>query len=325
MSSPRVASPRIASPRIASPRIASPRIASLVPSATEIVASLGLAGSIVARSHECDWPPQVARAPACTHARIDTALPSGAIHEEVGALLAAALSLYDLDTDILRAARPSHIVTQDRCAVCAVDLPVVAAAAARFLDAPVQIVSLAPMRLGDVWDDIARVGAALGVDAAPVCEGLRGRVAAIAEQASGLRRARVVTVEWTDPPMTAGNWVPALVAAAGGIDLLGADGSHSPTIDVAAVRAADPDAIVLMPCGYDLPRTLADGRALMADPAWAGLRAARDGAVYATDGSAFFNRPGPRLVESLEILAEIFHPAHFGFGHRGTGWERLTM
>jgi iron complex transport system substrate-binding protein len=117
--------------------------------------------------------------------------------------------------------------------------------------------------------------------------------------------------------------VPELVAAAGGIDALGASGENAPIVDIAQVQAADPDAIVLMPCGYDLTRTLADGRALMADPAWAGLRAARDGAVYATDGSAFFNRPGPRLVESLEILAEILHPAHFGFGHEGTGWNRL--
>ena len=302
-----------------------PRIASLVPSATEIVAALGLGESIVARSHECDWPPAVAQAPACTRARIDTTLPSGAIHAEVGALLSAALSLYDLDTDILRAARPSHIVTQDQCAVCAVDLPAVEAAAARFLDAPVEIVSLAPMRLADVWADIARVGAALGVDAAPVCERLRARVAAIAGRASTLPARRVVTIEWTDPPMSAGNWVPELVALSGGIDTLGAAGENAPTIDVAHVRAADPDAIVLMPCGYDLPRTLAEGRALLADPAWGALRAAQAGAVYATDGNAFFNRPGPRLVESLEILAEILHPAHFGFGHRGTGWDRLTL
>ena len=239
-----------------------PRIASLVPSATEIVAALGLAGSIVARSHECDWPRAVTRAPACTRARIDATLPSGAIHAEVGALLSAALSLYDLDTDILREARPSHIVTQDQCDVCAVGLGEVEAAAAQFLDGPVQIVSLAPMRLGDVWADIARVGTALGVDARPVCEGLQARVAAIAERAGALPPRRVLTVEWSDPPMTAGNWVPELVALAGGIDTLGADGGHSPRITVEAVAAADADAIVLMPCGYDLPRTAADGRAL---------------------------------------------------------------
>ena len=303
--------------------MSAPRIASLVPSATEIVAALGLADSIVARSHECDWPAQVAVAPACTRARIDASKPSGAIHEEVGKLLAAALSLYDLDTGILRAARPSHIVTQDQCDVCAVGLPEVEAAAAEFLEAPVQIVSLAPMRLGDVWDDIVRVGSALGVDAQPVRDGLLSRVAAIAERAKALPPKCVLTVEWSDPPMTAGNWVPELVTLAGGIDTLGADGSHSPRITVDAVAAADPDAIVLMPCGYDLPRTVADGRALLADPAWGDLRAARAGAVYATDGNAYFNRPGPRLVESLEILAEIIHPAHFGFGHEGTGWVRM--
>ena len=301
-----------------------PRIAALVPSATEIVAALGQAENIVARSHECDWPPEVTRAPACTRARIDASKPSGAIHEEVGKLLSAALSLYDLDTEILRAARPSHIVTQDQCDVCAVGLNEVEAAAAEFLEAPVQIVSLAPMRLGDIWDDIARVGTALGVDARPVCDGLRARVAAIAERAKALAPKRVLTVEWSDPPMTAGNWVPELVALAGGIDTLGADGSHSPRITVEAVAAADPDAIVLMPCGYDLPRTLADGRALLADPAWGALRAARAGDVYATDGNAFFNRPGPRLVESLEILAEIVHPAHFDFDREGTGWSRLN-
>ena len=305
--------------------MSTPRIASLVPSATEIVAALGQAEHIVARSHECDWPAEVARAPACTRARIDASKPSGAIHEEVGKLLAAALSLYDLDTEVLRTARPSHIVTQDQCDVCAVGLSEVEAAAAEFLAAPVQIVSLAPMRLGDVWDDIARVGAALGVDAQPVREGLRERVTVIAERAKALPPKRVLTVEWSDPPMTAGNWVPELVALAGGIDTLGADGSHSPRITVEQVAAADPDAIVLMPCGYDLPRTVADGRTLLANPAWAGLRAAQVGAVYATDGNAYFNRPGPRLVESLEILAEIIHPAHFAFGHEGTGWARLTM
>ena len=305
--------------------MSAPRIASLVPSATEIVAALGHAGSIVARSHECDWPPEVAQAPACTRARIDARQPSGAIHEEVGKLLSAALSLYDLDTEVLRAARPSHIVTQDQCEVCAVGLSEVEAAAAEFLEAPVEIVSLAPMRLGDIWDDIARVGAALGVDATPVREGLRERVAAIAERTKALPPRRVVTVEWTDPPMSAGNWVPEIVALAGGIDAFGASGENAPFVEIAQVQAADPDAIVLMPCGYDLPRTVDDGRALLADPAWERLRAVQAGAVYATDGNAYFNRPGPRLVESLEILAEILHPAHFGFGHEGTGWQRLTV
>ena len=208
--------------------------------------------------------------------------------------------------------------------MCAVGLSEVEAAAAEFLEAPVEIVSLAPMRLGDVWDDIARVGRALGVDAAPVCDGLRARVDAIAKRAKELPPKRVLTVEWTDPPMTAGNWVPEIVALAGGIDTLGAEGRNAPVVSIQAVAAADPDAIVLMPCGYDLPRTVDDGRVLLADPAWSGLRAAQAGDVYATDGNAFFNRPGPRLVESLEILAEILHPAHFDFGHEGSGWQRLT-
>ena len=287
------------------------RIASLVPSATEIVAALGLGDDIVLRSHECDWPAEVARVPACTRPRIDTARPSGAIHAEVGRLLAAALGIYDLDLGLLRTARPTHIVTQDRCDVCAVSLVEVQAAAEDALEAPARVVSLKPTRLADVWADIDRVGGALGIDSAPPRERLRARVAAMTERASGSPPKRVAAIEWTDPPMAAGHWVPDLIDAAGGI------------VAFDAVRAADPDIVVLMPCGYGLARTEAEGRALLASPPWRELRAVRAGAVYATDGSAFFNRPGPRLVESLEILAEILHPARFEFGHHGTGWSRL--
>lgn len=299
------------------------RIASLVPSATEIVAALGLGDDIVLRSHECDWPAEIARVPACTRPRLDTAGPSGAIHAEVGRLLAAALGIYDLDLGLLREARPTHIVTQDRCDVCAVSLADVQAAVESALEAPARVVSLKPARLADVWADIDRVGGALGIDAAPLCARLRARVAALTERAQGAPQKRVAAIEWTDPPMAAGHWVPDLIAASGGIDVLGAPGGSAGIVACDAVRAADPDVILLMPCGYGLARTEAEGRALLADPAWRGLRAARAGDVYATDGSAFFNRPGPRLVESLEILAEILHPARFDFGHRGTGWRRL--
>lgn len=299
------------------------RIASLVPSATEIVAALGLGDDIVLRSHECDWPAEIARVPACTRPRLDTAGPSGAIHAEVGRLLAAALGIYDLDLGLLREARPTHIVTQDRCDVCAVSLADVQAAVEDALEAPARVVSLKPARLADVWADIDRVGGALGIDAAPLCARLRARVAALTERAQGAPQKRVAAIEWTDPPMAAGHWVPDLIAASGGIDALGAPGGSAGIVACDAVRAADPDVILLMPCGYGLARTEAEGRALLADPAWRGLRAARAGDVYATDGSAFFNRPGPRLVESLEILAEILHPARFDFGHRGTGWRRL--
>ena len=299
------------------------RIASLVPSATEIVAALGLRDNIVLRSHECDWPAAITRVPACTRPRIDTARHGGAIHADASRLLAAALGLYDLDTGLLREARPTHIVTQDRCDVCAVSLAEVEAAVEDALEAPARVVSLKPARLTDVWADIDRVGTAIGIDAAPLRERLRARVAALAERAAGAPPKRVAAIEWTDPPMAAGHWVPDLIVAAGGIDALGAPGRNAGIIECDEVRTADPDVIVLMPCGYGLARTEAEGRALLADPAWQALRAVRAGEVYATDGSAFFNRPGPRLVESLEILAEILHPARFDFGHRGTGWRRL--
>ncbi len=299
------------------------RIASLVPSATEIVAALGMAENVVARSHECDWPAEIAGAPACTRPRIDTGRASGAIHRDVGALLASALGIYDLDTDLLRSRRPTHIVTQDQCEVCAVSLREVERAAAEVLESPAAIISLHPATLADVWDDIVRVGEALGVDGAPIRERLRARVAAIAERAGREPPKRVAAIEWTDPPMAAGNWVPDLIAAAGGIDALGAAGTNAAVIGVEAVQAVDPDVIVLMPCGYGLARTAGEGRRLFAHPAWRSLRAAQAGRVYATDGNAFFNRPGPRLAESAEILAELFHPALFDFGHRGTGWRPL--
>ena len=216
-------------------------------------------------------------------------------------------------------------MTQDQCDVCAVGLSEVEAAAAELLEAPVQIVSLAPMRLGDVWDDIARVGAALGVDAQPVREGLRERVTAIAERAKALPPRRVLTVEWFQPahdrrqlgagagrargrnrhPGRGRRPLAAHYRRGGGRGRSRRDRAHALRLRPAAH-------------GGGWPRALRR-------PAWGGLRAAQAGAVYATDGNAYFNRPGPRLVESLEILAEIIHPVHFAFGHEGTGWNRMTM
>ena len=313
-----------------------PRIVSLIPSGTEIVAALGLADRLVGRSHECDYPAAVGRLPACTSPAFETGGASREIDGRVRELLRTALSIYRLDIDALERLRPTHIVTQDRCAACAVDLAEVERAVGAMTGCEARVISLEPRVLADVWGDVVRVGAALGVSGEPVAAALRARVRAIAGRAAAgaprqtprqtprkTPRKTVVCIEWADPLMAAGHWVPELVRLAGGDDLLGTAGAPALKINWNALEAADPEVIVFMPCGYDLARTRADAEALARRPDWRALGAARSGEVYITDGNQFFNRPGPRLVESLEILAEILRPERHSFGHEGSGWQRL--
>jgi iron complex transport system substrate-binding protein len=315
-----------------------PRIVSLIASATEIVAALGARELLVGRSHECDFPPEVAALPALSRPRIAIDQPSGAIDDDIKALLEAALSIYEIDAERLRALAPDVVITQTLCRVCAVSLDDVTAALAAWTGARPQIVALAPLRLADVMADIARVGAAIGrvAAAAALIESMMGRIVAILQACAGLKRPRVAALEWIDPLMAGGNWMPELIAAAGGVAALGEAGAHSPPIDLAALQAADPDDILVVPCGFTITRTRAELPALAATPEWRALRAVREGRVYLLDGNALFNRPGPRLVESCEVLAEILHPERFRAGisypgaragafalcHEGHFWER---
>jgi iron complex transport system substrate-binding protein len=300
------------------------RIVSLVPSATEIVAALGLADRLVGRSHECDWPPRVRDLPVCTAPAFDPHGSSAEIDRRVKDRLREALSIYRIDDDLLRDLRPDAILTQAQCEVCAVSLADVERSVRDRLAIAPRVVSLEPRRLGDVWDDVERVGAVLGEAERGVAlaSSLRGRVDGIAADAAGLpERPTVVCVEWLDPPMAAGNWMPELVELAGGVNLFGSAGQHSPWLTWEEIVAADPAVIVLLPCGFDIPRTLVELPAITDRTDWRSLRAVREGRVVVADGNAYFNRPGPRLVESLEILAEVFHPEAFRFGHDGTGWR----
>ena len=304
-----------------------PRVVSLLASATEIVAALGAADLLVARSHECDFPPEVMRLPAVTSARLDTARPSGAIDREVKALLAQSLSIYRVDGERLRALQPDLIVTQTQCEVCAVTPADVEAALDAWTGTRPRLVSLAPNGLVDIFADIERVAAALARPerGAALVGALRARMDAIATAAARLpARPRVACLEWIEPPMAAGNWMPELVAMAGGDNLFGTAGQHSPWMTLDELAAADPDVILVLPCGFDIPRTRRELPALTGRAEWSGLRAVRDGRIFLCDGNQYFNRPGPRVVDSLEILAEILHPAQFDFGHRGSGWIRLS-
>jgi iron complex transport system substrate-binding protein len=255
---------------------------------------------------------------------MDTRAPSGEIDRQVKRRVQAALSLYQIDAAALRALRPDVILTQAQCEVCAVSLDEVKEAVADWVEAPPEILSLNPRTLADVWSDVRRIAEALGAAGRgeSLARQLAGRVEEISAQAGGVReRPTVACLEWLDPLMAAGNWVPELVELAGGVNLFGEGGQHSPWLDWEAVRERDPQVIVVMPCGFDLARTRQEMTALTGRPGWAKLRAVCGGRVCVTDGNQFFNRPGPRLVESLEILAEILHPERFRFGHEGRAWR----
>lgn len=302
------------------------RILSLLPSATEIVCALGHGGGLVGRSHECDFPAGVERLPVCTAPKLDPAGSSRAIHEGVEALLRQAVSIYELDARALRRLAPEVIVTQTQCEVCAVSQPDVERALADWLGAPPRLVALSPTSLNAVWADMRRVAEALGAPEAggALVNRLRGRMAEVAGEAhQAPERPTVACIEWLDPPMAAGNWMPELVAMAAGRNLFGAAGGHSPWLDWEALLAADPDVILVMPCGFSLERARREAALLARRPGWDDLRAVREGRVFLADGHQYFNRPGPRLVESLEILAEVLHPGHCRHGHEGKGWERM--
>lgn len=288
------------------------RIVSLLPSATEIVCILGADDRLVGISHECDFPAAIRDRPVLTRSKIDSAAASRAIDAAVRAVIAGALSIYDVDADRLSRLAPDLIVTQDLCEVCAVSLDDVRAAVARLAHRDdVQIVTLRPTRLADVLDDIERVAAAIGaVDrGAAVRAGLARRIAAIAGRTAQVAsRPRVVSLEWIDPLMIGGTWMPELIELAGGRAVGATAGAAAPTITPDALAALAPDVVVVKPCGFSLPRALAERELIERHVLAACAGRPR---VYVTDGNAYFNRPGPRLVESLEIMAACVHPDRF--------------
>jgi len=301
------------------------RIVSLIASATEVVCALGLGDLLVGRSHECDYPPAVRKLAACTEPKFRVEVPSAEIDRQVKEILQQALSVYRVDAERLRALRPTHIVTQTQCEVCAVSLNEVEHALETWLEARPEVISLQPFALADVWTDIARVAAALGVPERGrlLNRYIQSRMAAIERRAESLPRPTVACIEWIEPLMASGNWMPELVRMAGGRNLFGEAGLHAPWLEWTEVVTADPDILLILPCGFDITRTRQELPPLTSRPGWSGLKAVREGQAYLLDGNQYFNRPGPRLAESLEILAEVFHPDSFHFGHHGRGWQRL--
>ena len=301
------------------------RIVSLLPSATEIVAGLGLTDALVGRSHECDYPPKVRSLPVCTKARLDTSKPSDKIDADVQTLLQSALSIYEIKLDVLKQLQPTHILTQDLCDVCAVSFADVQQAVAQLNQSSPKLISLRPNKLADIWADIDRVAQTLAVESKPLLDRLKYRLETCRRKIQSVPKKvpTVVAIEWTKPIMIAGNWIPELIQIAGGKPLFGVAGENSPYLKWEEILKVDPDYMIIMPCGFDLQRTKRESQALIENPYWSNLQAVRTNQVFVTDGNAYFNRPSQKLVDSLEILAEIIHPELFHFDYKGTAWDYL--
>ena len=304
------------------------RIVSLLPSATEIVCALGVQAELVGRSHECDFPAEVQHLPVLTNPRFIPAATSGEIDRQVRELALEAraedaLGVYAIEMELLQQLEPTHIITQTQCEVCAVSLRDVERAVERLTGFDTRLIPLAPNSLGDIWDDIQRTAEALDL-------GERGR-ALVAELQRRIAKVpatstapRVAVVEWADPLMTAGHWTMELVERAGGVPAIGAPGGPSLHFEMSDLAEADPDVIIIAPCGYDLVRTREDAVLLDGREDWRRLRAVREGRVALIDGNQYVNRPGPRVVETLEIIAEIINPELKEHRHKGVGWEPFS-
>jgi iron complex transport system substrate-binding protein len=294
------------------------RIVSLLPSATEIVAALGLADELVGITHECDWPPEIAGTPVMTRSVFDLSTSSSSdIHRLVSDAVHGGSSLYALDEEALEAAQPDLILTQELCQVCAVSYRQVNEVA-RAIDADITVVSLEPTSLEGIFNTISTVGAMTDAEdeAIELVESLRTRLGIVETKVHERRKEgheapRVVGLEWLEPPFALGHWVPEQIRRAGGWDLLGQDGEASRQTDWLSIADVDPEMILLMPCGFHLAETVREWARTEVPPWIVELPAARRGAVVALDGSAYFSRPGPRVIDGIEMLAEIMDPEGF--------------
>ncbi len=289
------------------------RIASFLPSATEMLFALGAAEDVVAVTFECDFPAEARTRPHAVQSHLPTGLAPAAIDAIVRAEGAAGRNLYFADTQLLEQLAPDLIILQDLCRVCAIDSPTLARDMSQLASSP-RVLSLSAQTLDGVFAEIELVGATIGrtAQAEALTASLRERVKRVQVRPRLLRAPRVLCLEWLDPFFQGGHWVPEMVELAGGAPVLATPGEKSVRVTPEQVQAADPDIIILMPCGYDLRGTLAQYASLTMPEGWPALRAVRAGCVFAVDGSAYFSRPGPRLVDGLEILACILHGDDLG-------------
>src|SRR3989454_7526821 len=300
------------------------RIVSLLPSATEMVAALDLTDQLVGISHDCDYPPEIRTRPVLSEAIVTTDLPSGLIETRIRGQVHKGKSVYHLDDRQLTELRPDLIPAQGLCSLWAPSYTLVQPAA-KLLESAPKIVSLEPQGLLDILDNLLLVGTLTGrtVQSEALASSLRARIERVRSRARGLPAPRVACLEWLDPIYAAGHWVPEMVEIAGGRDLLGTSRDPSFVIAWEQIITADPEVVVVMPCGFDVPRTRRELHGLTARPGWHELPGRRNGPVHLTDASAYFNRPGPRIVDGLEILAKILHPEALAVGLPAAAYELL--
>ena len=302
------------------------RIVSLLPSSTEIVCKLGSRENLVGVSHECDYPVSVNDLPILTKPRFSPINSSQEIDNRVQDLLKKGLSVYEVNTDLLRKLSPDLIITQAQCEACAVSLNDVKEAVSDWVGNKPDIVSLEPNNLDEVWSDFERVGEKL--NSSDSClkfkSEIEQRLENLKQKSQQLsKRPTVVCVEWIDTLMIAANWVPELVDIAGGTNMLSKPGSHSHIFKWEEILESNPDFIIMMPCGFDINRTLEEIEILKQKPDWSKLEAVKSNHVFVVDGNQYFNRPGPRLIESAEILFEIFNFNEKKVKAHENSWIRL--
>jgi iron complex transport system substrate-binding protein len=304
------------------------RIISLLAAGTEIVCELDLEAQLVGRSHECDYPESILNVPVCSSAMLDPNANSLEIDRQVKGILTDALSFYQIDRDLIKTLKPDIIITQTQCEVCAVSFSDVEKALENLLDYPVEIISLEPDNLNAVFRDIKTVSEVLGVPerGADLLERMQERLDLIKHKLKFItQKPTVACVEWLEPLMMAGNWTPEMVEIAGGQSVLAQSGKHTPAVEWIDMFEADPEIIIVMPCGFDIERTLKEMDTLLQQPYFRDLQAVKNNQLFIADGNQYFNRSGPRIADSVEILAEIINPKQFIFGYEGAGWTRFGV
>lgn len=298
------------------------RVLSLLSSTTEVVYALGCEDQLVGRSHECDYPPAVMSLPICTKPKFNVDGSSIEVDGQVKSILQNALSVYYINEDLLKELKPDIILTQSQCEVCAVSEKDVKSVVKNITGINPDIISVEPNSVKDIFKDIKIIAEALNVvdKGADLIDFMKNRIRTLKKSYDVKSELTVAAIEWIDPLMAAGNWVPELIEMAGGINLFGEAGKHSPWMEYKDLIEKDPHTIIIMPCGYNIQKSIIEIDSLIKQKGWKEINAVQNDKVYITDGNQFFNRPGPRIIESLEILIEIFHNDKTDFKHIDSGW-----
>ena len=299
------------------------KIVTLIPSATEIVAFLGKKNLIVGRSHECDYPKDLNKIKKLTSPKISIDGTSREIHNQITGIIENSLSVYKVDVNELKKLNPDVVITQAHCEVCAVSFSEVEKIIASFMNKKTKIISLQPNTLDDVFNDINRVAQGLNIDEITtknLIKPLEERVKNIQIKSLMQKKKKIACIEWIDPLMAAGNWIPEMVKISGGEDVFGKSGKDSHWIKFDEIQSYNPEIIIFLPCGYNIKKTKKEADSLLKNEKWQSLKAFKNKQIFIVDGNQFFNRPGPRLVESLEIFAEIIHPNIYEYNHKNLNW-----